>query len=280
MKDWKHTCTRVATILAGFAVLGFVGCGPMDDDGNGDGDGDGNGGDETTTFTVRIDNTAPGDFYGSETATGGAIWITPGTYAIHSGDNPVYTEGESASSGLEAIAEAGKVGGTEENDSLESVLSGMENVMSVGSWKPGDTVEDPNDPKGEVPGAPPIAPGGAYEFEVTAEPGAKMSFATMYVPSNDIFFAPDSDGIALFSDGSPVEGDVTDQIGLYDAGTEVNQEPGVGAEGAPKQAMNGGADAGEDEDKNVRPLGSVDDGFEYVGSAGDAIEVTITPNDG
>jgi hypothetical protein len=51
-------------------------------------------------------------------------------------------------------------------------------VNSVGAFTPADTVEDPNDPMGEVPGAPPIAPGGAYEFEIQAGNSARTT-ATM-----------------------------------------------------------------------------------------------------
>ncbi|PSP99965.1 hypothetical protein BRC89_02995 [Halobacteriales archaeon QS_4_70_19] len=61
----------------------------------------------------------------------------------------------------------------------------------MGAYAPPDAVEDPNDPMGEVPGAPPIAPGGAFEVEVTASSGQRLSFASMYVPSNDLFLSPD-----------------------------------------------------------------------------------------
>ncbi len=53
------------------------------------------------------------------------------------------------------------------------------------------------------------------------------------------------DGIALFDDmGVPIEGRVTRQIDLWDAGTEVNQAPGIGVDQAPRQA---GPDIGADE---------------------------------
>ena len=59
----------------------------------------------------------------------------------------------------------------------------------------------------------------------------------MYVQSNDLFLSPGDTGIALFADdGLPISGDITAQIGLWDAGTEVNEEPGVGANQAPRQA--------------------------------------------
>ena len=84
-----------------------------------------------------------------------------------------------ASPGLEAIAEAGRPGGTPENESLVAELQENRKVDEAGAWTPADTVADPNDPLGEVPGAPPIAPGGAFEFDIKAEPGRKLAFATM-----------------------------------------------------------------------------------------------------
>ena len=67
-----------------------------------------------------------------------------------------------------------------------------------------------------TPGA--IGPGQAYVFRIGAVPGQKLSFATMFVHSNDVFFAPDGAGIALFDmGGAPVSGDVTDQVQLWDA---------------------------------------------------------------
>ena len=48
----------------------------------------------------------------------------------------------------------------------------------------------------------------------------RLSFATMYVQSNDLFLAPGDTGIALFIDEQPISGDVTALVRLWDAGTE------------------------------------------------------------
>ena len=76
-------------------------------------------------------------------------------------------------------------------------------------------------------------------------------FATMFVQSNDLFYAPSEDGIALWDDaGNRISGDVTDQIMLWDSGTEENQAIGMGADQAPRQS---GANTGAaDEDNTVR----------------------------
>ncbi len=84
------------------------------------------------------------------------------------------------------------------------------------------------------PGA--ITPGQSYVFSFNAAPGMKLHLATMFIPSNDFFYAPSGSGISLFDPNNmPVTGDVSDQISLWDAGTEANQEPGLGSE----QPMNG-----------------------------------------
>ena len=85
-----------------------------------------------------------------------------------------------------------------------------------------------NTPVGDAsPG--PATPGKRYEFTVDAGRSQKLSFVTMLAATNDLFFAPDGNGIAFYDDnGDPISEDVTDQVYLWDAGTEVNEEPAVG----------------------------------------------------
>ncbi|MBC8478939.1 MAG: spondin domain-containing protein [FCB group bacterium] len=118
----------------------------------------------------------------------------------------------------------------------------------------------------------PIFPGDAYEFSFDAAPGSRLSFATMFVQSNDLFYAPDEAGIALFDNmGNQITGDVTSQVYLWDAGTEINQEPGLGADQAPHQ---GAADTGAaDPNMNVRLAA---DTFGNLPENDVVIEVTIT----
>lgn len=100
----------------------------------------------------------------------------------------------------------------------------------------------------------PALPGDAYSFTFEAVPGERLSFATLFVQSNDFFFVPPAGGIELFDGDTPIEGDITAQISLWDAGTEVDQPLGVGADQAPRQA---GPDTGADQDGVV---GAVDGG--------------------
>lgn len=189
-------------------------------------------------------------------ATGLTVPLSPGVWAVHTADGVMFTAGQAdRGDGLEALAEDGDPSG------LAAVLSGMSGVESSGAFTTPDGAA--------MAGV--ILPGQSYSFNITARPGAKLSLATMFVQSNDLFYAPDEQGIELFSmGGSPISGDITAQFMLWDAGTEVNQEPGIGLDQAPRQS---GPDTGADENGTVR---LVNDGYTYP-SVANVIRVTITP---
>ena len=100
-------------------------------------------------------------------------------------------------------------------------------------------------------GPAPVLPGESYEWVFSAAPGERLSFATMFVQSNDWFVGTAPDGIALFGeDGTPVTGDISANLDVWDAGTEIDQDPGSGEDQAPRQA---GPDTGSDDpDDTVR----------------------------
>lgn len=78
-------------------------------------------------------------------------------------------------------------------------------------------------------GTPPVIfPGQSTSFSFSAARNQRLTFATMYGWSNDLFFAPENPGIKLYNDdGSPITGDISGQIKLWDNGTRVNQVPGA-----------------------------------------------------
>lgn len=100
--------------------------------------------------------------------------------------------------------------------------------------------------------AGPAFPGHSFSFSFHAGPSHKLSFATMYGLSNDGFYAPDGDGIALFENGNPVTGDITSQIMLWDAGTQMNQMPGPD-----------NPHSGADTNDPVQLMSDVGDGYNY-----------------
>jgi hypothetical protein len=78
-------------------------------------------------------------------------------------------------------------------------------------------------------GTPPvILPGQSVTISFSAAKNQRLTFATMYGWSNDLFFAPENPGLKLYNDdGSPITGDVSAQVKLWDNGTRMNQAPGA-----------------------------------------------------
>jgi hypothetical protein len=121
-------------------------------------------------------------------------------------------------------------------------------------------------------------PGEAFEIRFTAA-NQHVSFAAMLSESNDWFFAPGPEGIPLVTDGAPTSGDVTSFVQLWDAGTELDQEPGVGDSTGRKQR---GRDVGAaDPNPLVRavPVSTqLSDGTTFVRPGiSSMIRVTLTP---
>ncbi len=121
-------------------------------------------------------------------------------------------------------------------------------------------------PEGEG-AAGPAHPGQSFKFSFHAGPNHKLSFATMYGFSNDGFYALNEGGINVYEGDFPavnVERDITSDIILWDAGTQVNQEPG------PNNPHNGA-----DENGVVRDKMAVGDGFDY-GTVATNLKATLT----
>ena len=189
----------------------------------------------------------------AKAATGVIQLAAPGIYASHQDPGILFNPGSTATPGVEAMAE----------DGLPAAL-GAE-VLAAGGYR---TVGAFTTPVGDnAPG--PVFPGGKYEFNVVAVHGEALSFATMLVQSNDIFFATDREGIALFPGDEPRTGVVTDMVKLWDAGTEVNGKPGIDIYQAPRQLA---PNTGPDEDGMIGP---VDDEFSYP-AVEEMIRVTVT----
>lgn len=210
---------------------------------------------EGTTFTVRIENVSTPATLKSMKGETAPAPNSPGLWVVHSAAAPLFKAGKpDLGWGMEAQAEDGNPAALAEHCKTHA------GVRSVGVF---------NTPRGdEQPG--PALPGKVYEFTVTASPGDRLSFATMFGQSNDLFYAPSEEGIALFdAKGRAVSGDVTAKLYLWDAGTEVNEEPGFGPNQAPRQS---GPNTGASEKTAVR---KVKDAFTYPKVA-QVLKVTIT----
>lgn len=209
-----------------------------------------------TVFAVRIENVSTSTTLRLSNGTTAPAPTAPVLWIVHTGVDPIFSDGQvDRGLGLEKLAEDG------DPSQLMAALRGKPGIVDVGVM----TV-----PVGAQASGP-ILPGSSYEFTVTASPGDRLTLAMMFGQSNDLFYAPNGRGIALF-DGMTPRGDiVTDQFTLWDAGTEVNQEPGLGPDQAPRQT---GPNMGTAERE---PVQRVHDRFTYP-PVDHVIRVTIAPN--
>lgn len=131
--------------------------------------------DGTRSFLVRVENVSTEEALSPSDGSSGAVPLSPGVWVVHVDSSPLFTNGAAdRGDGLEAIAEDGTPG------DLATALGDQPGIETSAAF---DT------PVGAAE-AGPIGPGGAYEFTVTAAPGSNLSLVTMFVPSNDLFFAP------------------------------------------------------------------------------------------
>ncbi len=212
-----------------------------------------------TTFTVRIENVSTATTLKLSNLQTAPAPNAPGLWVVHAEPEPLFAAGaKDRARGLEPLAEDGNPA------VLAGAVKSQRGIVASGTF----TI-----PIGDaMPG--PALPGKAYEFTFTAEPGQQLTFATMFGQSNDLFFAPGDRGIKLFdSKGDVMSGDITSLIYLWDAGTEVNQEPGLGPDQAPRQKA---PNTGASERKPVRLVNDVRDGFAYP-KVSEVLRVTITP---
>jgi hypothetical protein len=209
---------------------------------------------QVTVFKVRIDNISSPDGQKASNGTKWSFAISPGISIVHNSVNPIFTPGRDASKALQPQAEDGNP------EKLVQTVPRMDGALSTQVF---NTPVGANAPR-------PVTPGSAYEYTLTAAKGNEMSLVFMFGQSNDLFYG-NAKPIRLFDDsGAPISGDITAMFSLWDAGTEVNQEPGIGADQAPRQKV---PNTGAPEHVAVGP---VKDGFTYPKTA-DVLRITITP---
>jgi len=209
-----------------------------------------------TTFVIRVENISKGEALSLSNGGTAPFVSAPVFWVVHTrAANPIFTVGRPESgNGLERLAETGNPAG------LVKSLSAASGVVSVGAdARPIAATSDG-----------PLTPGQAYEFEISARPGQALSLAWMFGQSNDLFYGNDRP-IALFTaGGEPVSGELTPRLSLWDAGTEVNEEPGLGPNQAPRQQAE---DAGTAE---ANPIAPVRDSYSYP-KTGAVLRLAITP---
>ena len=215
---------------------------------------------EPTKFTVRVENISnPAGM----TASNGEKFpfaLSPGMFVLSEKSAALFTEGKPArKNGLEMQAEDGDPSGL-----VASLLAMHHSSNLHGVF---------NTPVGAM-AAGPIRPGDSFEFTVTAMPGMKLFMTQMFGQSNDWFYSPGANGIALFdSKGNAVSGDITNQLYLWDAGTEKDEEIGIGPNQGPRQK---GMNTGEAENGVVHRVKDA----RWARRNAEYFRITITPEGG
>ncbi len=208
------------------------------------------------TFSVRIENVSVANTIATPRANG-TVPLSPGAFAVFSGTDPMFTPASQADAGTELIAEDG------EPDVKLAALARAANIRSGLFQSPGGPDNGPA-----------IFAGEAATFTITASPGERLQIETMFVQSNDWFYAFGGGGLQLFNGSSPISGNVTAQLVLYDAGTEEDTSPGTGPNQKPVQSPTATNFGPPDANKSVR-IASFP-GF-TIPTASAVIRVTITP---
>ena len=155
------------------------------------------------SVTVTLENLSPE----------GGLFTTPVWVGFHDGTFDLFDLGDTASTGLERIAEDGSFGAIAEEFADATGGNGLGGVITA--------------PEGFA-GAPVLEPGEitSQTFEVDEFTQRFLSLGAMVLPSNDAFFGTD-DAIELFdADGTffgGAEFTVT-RDDILDAGTELNTE--------------------------------------------------------
>ena len=215
---------------------------------------------EPTKFTVRVENISNPEGMTASNGQKVPFALSPGMFVLSEKSAALFTEGKAArNNGLEMQAEDGDPSG------LVASLVAMHHSSNLHGVF--------NTPIGAM-AAGPIRPGDSYEFTVNAVPGMKFFMTQMFGQSNDWFYAPGANGIALFdAKGKPINGDVTDQLYLWDAGTEKDEEIGIGPNQGPRQK---GPNTGEAEHGVVRRVKDA----RWTGRNAEFFRITITPEGG
>jgi len=211
-------------------------------------------------FTVRVENISNPEGMVASNGAKVPFALSPGMFVLTEKSAALFTEGKPArKNGLEMQAEDGDPSG------LVSSLVSMHHSSNLHGVF--------NTPVGAMTTGP-IRPGDVYEFTVTAPPGMKFFMTQMFGQSNDWFYAPGANGIALFdAKGNPISGDITDQLYLWNAGTEKDEEVGIGPNQGPRQK---GPNIGDDEHGVVHRVNDA----RWAGRNAEYFRITITPEAG
>ncbi len=192
---------------------------------------------------VSLDNiSAPGAL--STSAGAVDIVIAPGVLVVHDSAWTLFHAGDAvAGTPLESLAEDG------DPNALAALLADTPEVSAVVVLAAQDEATYENAAMG---------PGGHASQVISLRSDERLSYVAMFGQSNDVLVSTPPGGVSVLRpDGSvaPIP------LSLFDAGTERNEEPGVGENQAPRQAE---ANTGEAVERSVARIDGLDvEGWTY-----------------
>lgn len=190
--------------------------------------------DETLRFTLT-NTSAAGDLATSTGTTD--IVLAPGLLVFHDPGWSLFAVGAAAeNTPLEPLAEDG------DPTELQAALAGDPAVREVLVLSVKDDA---------TYAAAPMHPGEHASVLASVADGENVSFIAMFGQSNDVVVATAPGGVGVL-DGEDL---AALGLGLYDVGTEVNQEPGVGSDQAPRQVA---PDTGAGEGGQITAIDGMD----------------------
>lgn len=170
--------------------------------------------DETRRFTVTLRNASSNTTLQAGALPDRTVPLSAGVWAVYDDDDEwLFRVNNASNISTERLAEEGMP------DEKHNELSGLSWIDDNGKFSA----------PGGADNASTIGIGESITFTFEADPGDKLQIMTMFGQSNDWFYAFDDDGLELFdSDDDPIDGNITSEVVLYDAGTEVDETPGLG----------------------------------------------------
>jgi hypothetical protein len=168
---------------------------------------------EDHRFTVTIENVSTNTTLQVGALPDRTAPLSPGLWAVYDDDSDnLFSVNSAADLGTERLAEEGMT------DVKVSSITNSTLYTDHGEFSA----------PGGADNMPTIGAGESITFTFEASPGQQLQMMTMFGNSNDWFYAFGNGGLDLFNNGDPIDGNITSEIVLYDAGTELDEAPGLG----------------------------------------------------
>ncbi len=215
--------------------------------------------DETRTFKVVVQNVSSPTTLQAGAMPDRTVPLSHGVWAIYTAGD-LFTLNAPSDEGTSRIAEDGFT--TVKTNDLNNNSAIYTNGEFVAPGGPDN--------------GPAILAGEQSMFMIKGKPGQKLQIQTMFVQSNDWFYAFGNGGLNLFNANTPISGDVTSQLILFDAGTEYDEPLGLGSTQKPDQGPFD-TNFGPPDSLNAVKIANAKHPNFVIPATPSVIKVTITP---